>query len=63
MTIKAEDITKIIREHIGNYAVDVDVAEVGSVISVGDGIAHLHGVERAMASEMLEFPHGVLASR
>ena len=59
MTIKAEDITKIIREHIGNYAVDVDVAEVGSVISVGDGIARLHGVERAMAGEMLEFPHGV----
>jgi F-type H+-transporting ATPase subunit alpha len=59
MTIKAEDITKIIREHIGNYAVDVDVAEVGSVISVGDGIARLHGLERAMANEMLEFPHGV----
>ncbi len=59
MSIKAEDITKIIREHIGNYAVDVDVAEVGSVISVGDGIARLHGVERAMAGEMLEFPHGV----
>jgi F-type H+-transporting ATPase subunit alpha len=37
----------------------VDVAEVGSVISVGDGIARLHGVERAMAGEMLEFPHGV----
>jgi F-type H+-transporting ATPase subunit alpha len=59
MTIKAEDITKIIREHIGNYAVDVDVAEVGTVIAVGDGIARLHGVERAMAGEMLEFPHGV----
>jgi len=59
MPIKAEDISKIIREHIGNYAVEVDVAEVGSVISVGDGIARLHGVERAMAGEMLEFPHGV----
>src|SRR6185503_9536600 len=41
------------------YAVDVDVAEVGSVVSVGDGIARLHGIERAMAGEMLEFPHGV----
>jgi F-type H+-transporting ATPase subunit alpha len=59
MTIKAEEITKIIREHIGNYAVDVDIAEVGTVIAVGDGIARLHGVERAMAGEMLEFPHGV----
>jgi F-type H+-transporting ATPase subunit alpha len=59
MTIKAEEISKIIREQIGTYAVDVDVAEVGSVVSVGDGIARVHGVERAMASEMLEFPHGV----
>jgi F-type H+/Na+-transporting ATPase subunit alpha len=59
MQIKAEEISKIIRDHIGNYAVDVDVAEVGTVLSVGDGIARIHGVERAMAGEMLEFPHGV----
>src|SRR3989441_127716 len=44
---------------IGSYAVDVDVAEVGSIISIGDGIARVHGVENAMAGEMLEFPHGV----
>src|SRR5262250_349479 len=59
MQIRAEDISKIIRDQIGNYAIDVDVAEVGSVISVGDGIARIHGIERAMAGEMLEFPHGV----
>ena len=59
MHIKAEEISKIIREQIGSYAVDVDVAEVGTVISVGDGIARVHGVERAMSTEMLEFPHGV----
>lgn len=59
MDIKAEEITKIIREQIGSYAVDVDVAEVGSIISIGDGIARVHGVENAMAGEMLEFPHGV----
>jgi F-type H+-transporting ATPase subunit alpha len=59
MQIKAEEISKIIREQIGSYAVDVDVAEVGTVISIGDGIARVHGVERAMAGEMLEFPHGV----
>src|SRR5205823_3325946 len=59
MDIKAEEISKIIREQIGSYAVDVDVAEVGSIISIGDGIARLHGVENAMAGEMLEFPHGV----
>jgi F-type H+-transporting ATPase subunit alpha len=59
MDIKAEEISKIIREQIGSYAVDVDVAEVGSIISLGDGIARVHGVEKAMAGEMLEFPHGV----
>jgi F-type H+-transporting ATPase subunit alpha len=59
MQIKAEEISKIIRDHIGNYAVDVDVAEVGTVVSVGDGIARIHGVEGAMAGEMLEFPHGL----
>src|SRR3954465_6914436 len=59
MDIKAEEISKIIREQIGSYAVEVDVAEVGSVVTLGDGIARVHGVERAMAGEMLEFPHGV----
>ena len=59
MQIKAEEISKIIRDQIGNYAVDVDVAEVGTVVSVGDGIARIHGVERAMAGEMLEFPNGL----
>jgi F-type H+-transporting ATPase subunit alpha len=59
MDIRAEEISKIIRDQIGSYAVEVDVAEVGTVISLGDGIARVHGVERAMAGEMLEFPHGV----
>src|SRR4026209_1707114 len=59
MDIKAEEISKIIREQIGSYAVDVDVAAVGSLISLRDGIARVHGVENAMAGEMLEFPHGV----
>jgi F-type H+-transporting ATPase subunit alpha len=59
MDIKAEDISKIIRDQIGSYAVELDVAEVGTIISVGDGIARLHGVENTMAGEMLEFPHGV----
>jgi F-type H+-transporting ATPase subunit alpha len=59
MQIKAEEISKIIRDHIGNYAVDVDVAEVGTVVAVGDGIARIHGIERAMAGEMLEFPNAL----
>src|SRR4249919_4169323 len=59
MNIKADEISKIIREQIGSYAVDVDVAEVGSIVSIGDGIARVHGLENAMAGEMLEFPHNV----
>src|SRR4030095_2754903 len=57
MQIKAEEISKIIRDQIGNYAIDVDVAEVGTVVAVGDGIARIHGVERVMSGEMLEFPN------
>jgi F-type H+-transporting ATPase subunit alpha len=59
MDIKAEEISKIIRDQIGSYAIDVDVAEVGTIVSIGDGIARVHGVENTMAGEMLEFPHGV----
>jgi len=59
MDIRAEEISKIIRDQIGSYAAQVDVAEVGTVISIGDGIARIHGVERAMAGEMLEFPKDV----
>ncbi len=59
MSIRSDEISKIIKDQIGSFAVDVDVAEVGTVTSLGDGIARLHGCERAMAGEMLEFPHGV----
>ena len=59
MDIKADEISKIIRDQIGSYAVQVDVAEVGTIVSLGDGIARVHGVERAMAGETLAFPHGV----
>ncbi|HEY6362980.1 MAG TPA: F0F1 ATP synthase subunit alpha [Vicinamibacterales bacterium] len=59
MDIRAEEISKIIRDQIGSFAVDVNVAEVGNVVAIGDGIARVHGVERAMAGEMLEFPRGV----
>jgi F-type H+/Na+-transporting ATPase subunit alpha len=57
--IKADEITKILREQIENYQQTVAVEEVGSVISVGDGIARVHGLDRCMAGEMLEFPHDV----
>jgi F-type H+-transporting ATPase subunit alpha len=58
-TIKADEITKIIRDQIENYEQTVAVDEVGAVISVGDGIARIHGLEKVMSGEMLTFPHGV----
>src|SRR5579883_2735282 len=57
--IKADEISKILREQIANYEQTVSVDEVGSVISVGDGIARIHGLEKVMAGEMLAFPHDV----
>jgi F-type H+/Na+-transporting ATPase subunit alpha len=57
--IKADEITSILREQIDHYEQTVAVEEVGSVISVGDGIARIHGLDRCMAGEMIEFPHGV----
>ena len=59
MTIRAEEISKIIREQIKDYDSSVVVSEVGTVISGGDGIARIHGLEKVMAGELLEFPHNV----
>jgi F-type H+-transporting ATPase subunit alpha len=57
--IRADEITKILRQEIENYERAIDVSEVGSVISVGDGIARIHGLEKVMAGELIEFPHDV----
>jgi F-type H+-transporting ATPase subunit alpha len=57
--IKADEISKILREQIASYDETVSVDEVGSVISVGDGIARVHGLAKVMAGEMLAFPHDV----
>jgi len=57
--IRADEITQLIREQIENYESKVQVDEVGTVISLGDGIARIHGLDKVMAGEMLEFPHGV----
>src|SRR5216684_8653236 len=57
--IKADEISKILREQIANYEQTVAVEEVGAVISVGDGIARIHGLEKAMAGEMIAFPHNI----
>ena len=60
MELKVDEISKIIREQIEGYESQTDLAEVGSIISVGDGIARIHGLEKAMYLELLELPHGVM---
>ena len=55
----ADEITKFLREEIENYGQAVSVAEVGTVMSLGDGIARIHGLEKVMFGEMIAFPHGV----
>ena len=57
--IRANEINEIIRQEIENFEAGVTVMEVGTVIKVGDGIAEIHGLEKVMASELLEFPHDV----
>ncbi|MCF8084893.1 MAG: F0F1 ATP synthase subunit alpha [Deltaproteobacteria bacterium] len=59
MEIRAEEISQIIRDQIKDYEKKVEVSETGTVLSVGDGIARVYGVEKAMAMEMLEFPGGI----
>ena len=57
--IKADEITQLLREQIANYDSKVQVDEVGTITSLGDGIARLHGLDKAMAGELLNFPHGI----
>ncbi|MEO8074658.1 MAG: F0F1 ATP synthase subunit alpha, partial [Acidobacteriota bacterium] len=57
--IKANEINEIIRSQIENFDTSMTVDEVGTVIKVGDGIAEIHGLEKVMAGELLEFPHEV----
>jgi F-type H+-transporting ATPase subunit alpha len=59
MEIRAEEISQIIRQQIRDYETKVEVAETGTVLSVGDGIARVYGVEKCMAMELLEFPGGI----
>src|SRR5690348_1161180 len=57
--IKADEITKLIREQIENYESKVAVDEVGTVLSLGDGIARIYGLDKVMAGELIDFGHGV----
>ncbi len=59
-TIRAEEISQIISEQIKSYEKKLDISETGTVLSVGDGIARVYGVQNAMAMELLEFPGGIL---
>ena len=61
MEIKAQEISRILKEQIQDYDAGVELAEVGSVLSVGDGIARIHGLEGVAAGELLEFPGEVMA--
>ena len=59
MEIRAEEISEIIKKQIKGYGKEVEVAETGTIISIGDGIARIYGLDKAMAGELLEFPGGV----
>jgi F-type H+-transporting ATPase subunit alpha len=57
--IKADESTALLKEQIANYDSKVRVDEVGTIISLGDGIARIHGLDKVMAGELIEFPHGI----
>jgi F-type H+/Na+-transporting ATPase subunit alpha len=57
--IKADEITQLLREQIANYDSKIQVDEVGTIVSLGDGIARIHGLDKVMAGELLSFPHGI----
>ncbi len=57
--ISADEITQLLRQQIENYESRIQVDEVGTVISLGDGIARVHGLDKVMAGELIEFPHGI----
>jgi F-type H+-transporting ATPase subunit alpha len=59
MEIRAAEISAILKQQIANFGTEADVAEVGQVLSVGDGIARIYGLDKVQAGEMVEFPNGV----
>ena len=59
MDIRAAEISAILKEQIANFGTEAEVAEVGQVLSVGDGIARIHGLDKVQAGEMVEFTGGI----
>src|SRR5690625_998492 len=60
MSIKAEEISNLIKQQIASFESDIEVNDVGTVIEVGDGIARVHGLDDVMAGELVEFSNGVM---
>lgn len=59
MEIKVDEISELLKRQIADFEKKVDVSEIGTVLSIGDGIARVYGLEKCMASELLEFPNGI----
>src|SRR3546814_13460461 len=59
MEIRAAEISKVIKDQIANFGTDATISEIGQVLSVGDGIARVHGLDHVQAGEMVEFANGV----
>ena len=59
MDIQAAEISAILKTQIKNFGVEAEVSEIGQVLSVGDGIARIHGLDKVQAGEMVEFPGGI----
>ena len=57
--VRADEVTEVIRKQISEFRWSMDIAEVGNVLQAGDGIARVYGLEKAMAGELIEFPHGI----
>src|SRR5699024_5622290 len=60
MSIKAEEISALIKEQIETFDSDIEISDVGTVIEIGDGIARAHGLDNVMAGELVEFSNGVM---
>jgi F-type H+-transporting ATPase subunit alpha len=59
MEIKADEITAILKQQLAGYEKAIDVAEVGTVLSVGDGIARIYGLDKVMSGELVDFGHDI----
>lgn len=61
MSLRPDEITSIIKQQIKNYRSEIELSEIGTVVTVGDGIANIHGLEKCMSGELIEFENGVYA--